>query len=102
MAYRETVTIDDAIALLNEALRLDPNAMNALIDARVVCNSALAEHPTIQVDGRTEAPRVGILGVLNGLFGVREDGWGPITAMVDEGHVTGFQRSPDPSKERIS
>jgi hypothetical protein len=67
-------------------LRLDPEATDKLVKSRVPCNEALAEHPTIQCgifDG-TKQNRVGLLGVLNGLFGCDANGCGAI-AMVIEG-----------------
>src|SRR6185503_13533022 len=105
------VTVDDAIAFLNLALGLDRKAITELVDHRVVCNLALGDHPTIQVgwwpkdgsplgpgraytdDGTTEL-RVGLLGLLNGLFGTNKDGWGFITAEVDDqGVISGFMRT---------
>ena len=59
MTIREQVTIEDVIDLLNEAASLDPGAMEALV-----------------------AGRVGLLGILNGLFGADVDGWGVIAAEI--------------------
>jgi hypothetical protein len=100
---RESVTVDEAISLLNEAIALDTDAMTALVGARVECNRALAGHSTIQTFGPadpdppavppTQGYRVGLLGILNGLFGIRENGWGEITARFDEGRLVCFQRT---------
>ncbi len=90
----ETRTLDETIGFLNELLALDVDAVSALMcNARVPCGDALANHPTVQVglqpgttkdDGLCD---VGLLGVLNGLFGTLEggrfDGWGPLCADVD-------------------
>jgi len=89
--HQKTITPHDVVALLNEAVKLDPVAMHALVEARVPCNKALADHPTIQVsayDELTGEPtpnwfKVGILGILNGLFGTDSAGWGYITANFD-------------------
>ncbi len=63
------VSVDDAVLLLNSALAADPDAMRTLINTRIPCNQVLAEHPTIQA-GKTETGYdVGMLGVINGLFG---------------------------------
>lgn len=93
------------VSLLNELLELDRRAVEALILHRVTCNSALAEHSTVQVSDTGErrssllamgSPRyqVGILGVLNGLCGTFDDGpktgLGPITAIFDD--TSGAQR----------
>lgn len=42
--------------------------MQALVESRVPCNDALADHPTVQVgEGPGGRPVVGLLGILNGL-----------------------------------
>jgi len=94
----KTITVNDAVVVLNEAFRADPEAMSALIETRVSCNESLASHPTIQVlageDGSN--PKVGLLGILNGLFGVRGDGRGHIEATYDDssGSFAGFRAGP--------
>jgi hypothetical protein len=96
--WKETVSIDEAIALLNEAVASDPAAMKSLVETRVRCNVALGGHPTIQVtfgDSPAEV-RVGLLGIINGLFGVREvDGYGRVQAVFDKGgSILCFQKTP--------
>lgn len=95
------VTPDDAITYLNELVKLDPKAMNALVETRHPCNQALADHPTAQVaTSNGGLASVGLLGILNGLFGVDEDGWGPITANFDnDGALTNFTKT-EPRKSR--
>lgn len=89
----ESITIEDALRVLNEAVKADREAMQALIDARVLCNDKLGKHPTIQVGRMDGCLRVGILGLLNGLFGTAEDGWGAIAAVFDDdGTITEFKR----------
>jgi hypothetical protein len=84
MPLRESVSLDQALYLLNEIVALDPKAAEALVETRVVCNKALADHPTIQVglgieeDG--DSFQVGILGLLNGMFGADDEGYGQIAA----------------------
>ena len=77
----------DVVRLLNEAAAIDPKAILALVNARVPCNEALLNHPTIQAGRGPEGkPEVGLLGILNGLFGTYDDGWGCIAAeLSDEG-----------------
>ena len=84
-----------AISFLNELIALDPQAITALVESRVPCNQALADHPTVQVSATTgNGFSVGLLGVLNGLFGAREDGWGFITAVFDDnGQITEFKKT---------
>jgi hypothetical protein len=97
---KETITIDDAINLLNQIVKMDPVAAKLLLDARVLCNKQLADHETIQVRCENGTCRVGILGILNGIFGIQDDGWGPIAAVVeDDGNVVHFQRTTDVRKD---
>lgn len=86
LVYLETV-----IEYLNELIKLDPHAMDQLVKNRVECNQRLASHPTAQsiliseIDG--ERYEIGILGVLNGLFGIDDQGWGGIVAMFDDNGI---------------
>ncbi len=97
----ESRTIDETIDFLNGMVALDPHAVGRLIAARVPCNLALADHPTVQVCAHDEDTdiggaefAVGFLGVLNGLFGIDEKGWGVITALVENnGSVSKFYRT---------
>ena len=102
---RSTVTIDETIQLLNDLLKLDPVAMQALVETRVPCNEALVNHPTVHVYMRGEADAlVGLMGILNGLFGVDGKGSGPIQALyADEaGKVLGaFKRTPETETPRL-
>lgn len=84
--------VDQAIKILNEALAADPVAVNQLMSYRVSCTDELAAHPSIQVNGEGVAP----LGLINGLFGVDDRGYGFITAEVDEstGSIVRFVRTP--------
>lgn len=76
-------SLERALQVLNELVQADPVAAKALVETRVPCNGALLTHPTIQVVGNTsDGFRVGMLGILNGIFGI-EDGWGPIAAVFD-------------------
>jgi hypothetical protein len=66
----KSITPQDAIALLNEASMLDPVAIRALVGRRVPCNYQLADHPTILVGvSENGDPEIGVLGIINGLFG---------------------------------
>lgn len=94
------VSIEDTIQYLNEVHLLDPTVFPALVEHQVKCNKALADHPTVQVDavpclnGSSTDFRVGLLGVLNGLFGVDSRGYGYIAAQYDiHGNLTGFCKS---------
>jgi len=93
---KTSIDIDQVIATLNEMVALDPQAARALVETRVPCANVLADHPTIQVqDSDRGKPIVGFLGVLNGLFGTDDEGWGPICAVFeDDGTLSSFKRTP--------
>lgn len=59
------VTIDDAIEFLNQLLELDPHAIDDLVNHRVLCNTRITDSKVIT----TPTGYLGILGILNGLFG---------------------------------
>lgn len=91
VSIRKSLSVNQAIELLNSAVAADDIAMECLIESRVECNKALADHPTIQVAGHgTGTYTVGLLGILNGLFGISETGFGIIAANYEvncpEGH----------------
>jgi hypothetical protein len=94
--WKDSVTLDEVIDLLNDAVSDDPWAMDMLLEQRVYCNERLANHQTIQV--RKAEPlvvfntqmseeisrwQVGILGILNGIFGIDERGMGRIQAVFN-------------------
>jgi hypothetical protein len=89
---KETITPSEAVDFLNELLALDRPVIAALIANRVPCNKALADHPTVQAGAQHGGYHVGMLGILNGLFGTYEDGYGPITAEFgDNGLLVRFR-----------
>jgi len=73
-----------AVALLNRALKHDPKAMFELVEHRVAVTEAMVKDETIQcvrVDGLKKAGHeVGLLGIINGIYGTRKDGQGWIAA----------------------
>lgn len=85
----------EAVDILNRIHTADPTVLPALIAHRIPCNRALADDPTVQV-GNVEAGsrnddtdaefEVGLLGIVNGLFGARANGWGWIGADFEGGH----------------
>ena len=94
--------IQRAIDLLNEIHRLDSSVLPALIDYRVPCNDAVAEHPTVQVSPDN---KVGLLGIINGIFGTNKNGWGFIAAEFTEpeqGHeLKGFRYIEEGWKPKV-
>lgn len=97
---KDTVTKEEVVALLNDALKKDKDAVEALLNNRVACNEELAQHPTIQVASvgvLLDPPlgkqyRVGMLGIINGMFGTDEKGNGGIAVCMDDdsNEVKGF------------
>jgi hypothetical protein len=81
---KDTISVEDALAFLNELINYDADALRDLIETRVDCNQKMADHPTIQVWARPGQPfQLGVLGLINGLFGADNEGWGPIAACFD-------------------
>ena len=94
MAVKESVTVDEVVEILNSVLAADRVVAEMLVEARVPCN-ALIDHPTIQVlleDGAPTKARVGLLGILNGVFGVDGEGHGPIHAVYARKGLDHFGR----------
>ncbi len=78
------------VELMNEALALDPGAVNALCGQRVDCNEEIGDHESIQVllgqeNEMGDGLQVGLLGILNGIAGADDrDHWGAVSAIVDK------------------
>jgi len=95
---KENITLDEVIGFLNELTTLDPNMVTDWINARVVCNKDIYEHPTVQCGTWNGKKKVGALGILNGLFGSFDEGpkkgWGVLAAVIEkDGLVCGFKRT---------
>jgi hypothetical protein len=86
------VNLASLIVFLNQINDLDPSVLPALIAYRVPCNKEVGEHPTIQTGKTKDGYEVGILGILNGLFGVNEDGWGYIAAHYKDKELKEIER----------
>lgn len=99
--------VDELISFLNDLLTVDRYAVAELLTVRVPCNRAMADHPTVQVQGNGAgttfiAPgshRVGVLGLLNGYCGTIDTGeragWGPITVVYEDGALVRFERTKE-------
>jgi len=75
------ISPEKLVAFLNELIAIDPEAMTKLFTYRTKCNDAMAEHSTVQVD---EDQNVSFIGIINGLCGVNENGWGYIAANFEQ------------------
>ena len=69
-----------AVKSLKEYLKLDPEAIQALVETRVPANENLVSHPSVQVNCEDQ-PSVGLLGILNGIVGASSLGSTTIVAM---------------------
>jgi len=88
---KESITIQETVDFLNELLKVDNQAINTLFSVRMACNKDLADHNTVQVGVfPPDYFQVGMIGILNGLFGKDEFGWGHICANYDNGNIVGF------------
>jgi len=86
---KETISVDETIDFLNKLINLDREGMEKLVLNRVPCNKAMGDHDTVQVmripgDKNKDSYAFGFLGVLNGLFGKGQEGYGPIVAIFKE------------------
>ena len=88
---------EGVVEYLNDILETDADSLKKLIEFRVDCNDDLMAHENVLVlcdhdsKGNPVNPRVGLLGVLNGMLGLRESGMGQIAAEFDEdGHLHRF------------
>jgi len=89
---REKVTLGQTVIFLNQLLKADPEAIQKLLVSRVPCGDRLANHPAVQVLSTASGPMIGLLGILNGLFGKDRAGLGQIIAECDreDGKLKGF------------
>jgi hypothetical protein len=95
---KKSVTAKDICSLLNELLEKDSSFVKNLMEVHVPCNEDIANHPTVQVRGYNEYPNVhtcGIMGLINGILGIREDGFGALCYEIDEaGNIVEFKETP--------
>lgn len=89
--YRGTVTPQQIVDYLNHLLKIDYNTIENYCFSRICCSKKLAKHPTAQVH-KDEFGNysIGLLGILNGLIGVDEEGYGCIAADMKDGNIKKF------------
>jgi len=89
---KKSINVSEVVDLLNEINQIDPSVLPQLVKSRMRCNTSLAEHETVQVgefeDANGKFNAVGFLGILNGFFGIDNEGWGPIMAHFSESGET--------------
>lgn len=93
MPIKSKVSIEETVDFLNELLKTDPVTVNSLLSMRTSCSEKMADHPTVQVGtiGKSTYYIVGLIGIINGLFGVDDDDMGRITADYKDGQITRFR-----------
>lgn len=96
---KESITVEEVISFLNDLTIIDERAIYKLITIPTLCNDALAKHPTVQVRSESSAYRFSVLGVINGMFGVDSDGWGPIVAVFNDHGLVGFRATNEQDKK---
>ena len=89
---KDSITIKEVIDVLNDALSKDRYAVEKLFFDRKECNEKLAEHETIQIGFSNGVYRVGALGLINGMFGIDENGYGAIMMILEDGVITKFKK----------
>lgn len=67
------MTSQQIVDMLNDAVRRDRRAMQALLAAKADCNGALAEHPHIPVDIDEWERTVCVTAILEGIFDLDGD-----------------------------
>ena len=70
MEVRRSVTVDETVDLLNKLLEIDRKAVSKLFSLRVPCSEKFIDHK----ETCTESGSVGLLGLLNSLFGPLDSG----------------------------
>lgn len=90
------VAISDVVDTLNELLAADPAAAQELIGTRISVNSAeLLDHPSIIFRRGDDRYTMGLIGLINGFFGLHESGFGPIAYEIGEdGKLNKFMQTP--------
>jgi len=90
---KKNITPQQMVDFLNELLITDRRTIENLFGSRVVCNKKLAKHPTVQVMAygtKKGFYMVGLIGLLNGMFGADKDGWGCISMDLKGSKLTKF------------
>ena len=78
------ISAQDAVDYLNSVIECDPLAFRAFMCVRIPCNKKLAEHPTAIVDVWSEGFQIGLMGLINGMFSLSEEGTGKIWYTMDD------------------
>ena len=87
------MTAQQIVDLLNELLETDIQAIRHLFGNRVACNQAMADHPSVTVDGPgPNGPfTLGVLGLLEGIAGIDGKLIASVTSDEHYGAIVGFK-----------
>ena len=92
------------VKVLNRALKEDPRAIRNLLTIYVSCGQKLAKDPTVQtvqVSGRGRGYRIGPLGLINGIVGIRKNGYGYVAALYNIKCPVHGEERPDFKDKRV-
>ena len=83
--FKQNITPKEAVDFLNSLLGLDREAITNLLFARVNCNKSLRLHPAVQVQTNPidDSRVLGFLGIINGMFGKNDAGYGCIMVHLE-------------------
>ena len=103
MVEKHKITIDEVIAYLNHLLEKDPRTISKLFQIKAACNDELVKSPVHVIIDAEARPFVGLLGILNGLFGYVKHGdfrdLGAIGTLTNkEGVIRAFIKMEDMKK----
>jgi calcineurin-like phosphoesterase len=71
MQKRDEISAQFVVDFLNELVRLDKYALTDLMTERVRVSKQFTTHPTVPTkDDQVDGPEIGMLGVINGMFGL--------------------------------
>lgn len=89
---RHSITLPEIVDFFNEIYVADPKAVRALLLAAFACNRKLAAHPRMVITHVNRKPAIGMMAILNSLFGVDEEGIGPLS-VVENGRTLRFSHT---------
>jgi hypothetical protein len=90
---RTSVSPKDVVELLTELVKLDPGCIRSLFQRRYNCSREIADHPRVVVQADLlDKPKLGPLGLINGLFCESADDRGPVVMeLKSDGRISGFR-----------
>ena len=94
----ESITVNEVVEFLNHLLTIDRKTITSLIKHKIECNKNLFKHPSVQVLKTKDKYLVSMLGILNGMFGVDNNGYGQITACFENDIIIKFVKTSEIKK----